>query len=284
MTIRPMTVCASHAPGFDRDVGARQGLGFRRALGEARAAVAEFSPDLVVLFAGDHRRAFASVTPPFAVVLSATVEVDGLRRALRVPADLAGELVGDLLDGNLDVAVGRDLELDHGFRQPLQALLAEVDSVPVLPVAVNCTSPPLPRAERVVTFGQRVGRFLAALEHRVLFVGTGGLSHSPPTLVGDRHDLTEEERTRLREAGMEVASQLIDPDWDSSFLSLAGEGDLAGLTRMTDTAGSRAGVGAAEVRTWLAAIAASGQRLGTLGYEPVPEWITGMAVAASLED
>jgi 2,3-dihydroxyphenylpropionate 1,2-dioxygenase len=54
------------------------------------------------------------------------------------------------------------------------------------------------------------------------------------------------------------------------------------LIRLVDKAHARAGAGANEVRTWLAAGAAGGGRPVTpLVYEPVPEWITGMAVAAS---
>jgi 2,3-dihydroxyphenylpropionate 1,2-dioxygenase len=40
-------------------------------------------------------------------------------------------------------------------------------------------------------------------------------------------------------------------------------------------------VGAHEVRTWIAAIAAGCRPVETIVYEPVREWITGMAVAAS---
>ena len=39
--------------------------------------------------------------------------------------------------------------------------------------------------------------------------------------------------------------------------------------------------GANEVRTWIAAIAAGNLPMETLIYEPVREWITGMAIAAS---
>jgi len=40
-----------------------------------------------------------------------------------------------------------------------------------------------------------------------------------------------------------------------------------------------AGVGANEVRTWIAAIAAGNLPLETVVYEPVREWITGMAIS-----
>lgn len=56
--------------------------------------------------------------------------------------------------------------------------------------------------------------------------------------------------------------------------------DVDELIRMTDNATADAGVGANEVRTWLAATAAGGGRAAEpLAYEPVPQWITGMGVA-----
>jgi 2,3-dihydroxyphenylpropionate 1,2-dioxygenase len=38
-----------------------------------------------------------------------------------------------------------------------------------------------------------------------------------------------------------------------------------------------------EVRTWAAATAAWGGALTWVDYEPVPEWITGMGAASSIE-
>ena len=56
----------------------------------------------------------------------------------------------------------------------------------------------------------------------------------------------------------------------------------AALTRLVDSAHVQAGAGANEIRTWVAAGAAGGGRPVTpVAYEPVPEWITGMAVATS---
>ena len=40
-------------------------------------------------------------------------------------------------------------------------------------------------------------------------------------------------------------------------------------------------MGANEVRTWIAAIAAGNVPLETVVYQPVREWITGMAIAVS---
>jgi 2,3-dihydroxyphenylpropionate 1,2-dioxygenase len=280
-----MTVCTSHAPGMGRDVARVQGTDFRHGLDQARQSVEQFEPDLVVLFAGDHRRAFAQVTPSFALVREGSLLADSDVESaqLNIPADRVDAVAHALIAADFDLAVCRGVGLDHGFGQPLKYLLARRPHVPVVPVAVNCASPPLPRAERVVELGTLIGQVVdetAAADERVLFIGTGGLSHQPPTLVGDQHGLSENERRRLREAGFEAASRLIKPEWDRRFLAAVAQHDVATLVDMTRSAGADAGVGAEEVRSWLAAIAAGGGRgLATLVYQAVPEWITGMAVA-----
>lgn len=276
-------VCASHSPGMDRDVQARQGLAFRASMARLRATVAAFDPQLVVLFGGDHRRAFRTVTPAFAVPLTASLLPEGGHEAkwLPVHSGLARSLIEDLLAADFDVAACRDVALDHAFGQPLRQVLGEEAAVPVLAIGVNCASPPLPSASRVIAFGRAVGRFLDGMDDRVLLVGTGGLSHSPPSLETDRHDLTEEERRALIAAGNPLAARKIRPEWDEAFLSAVTSWDEAELVALTARASEDGGVGANEVRTWLAAAAAAGMPLERAGYEAVEEWITGMGAVVS---
>lgn len=276
-----MTLCASHAPGMDRDVDEQYGTTFRAGMAAARAAVAEFDPDLVVLFGGDHRRAFRSVVPLFAVAYTADLLPEGRIAAaeLRVPTDVVRTLSEQLIAARFDIAVCRDVQLDHAFGQPLTHYLGSVRQAEVIPVPVNCASPPLPSARRALEFGQEIGRFLDGLDRRVLLIGTGGLSHSPPSLENDRHDLTEQDRRELIAAGRAAAVDRINPDWDKSFVDAMVRWDVDQLVAMADDATEPAGVGANEVRTWLAAAAAGGGRpMTTLAYEPVPEWLTGMGI------
>lgn len=267
---------------MDRDEEAAIGREFRRGLDIARAQVADFDPEIVVLFGGDHRRAFATVAPSFAVAYTASLMPEGSIPAerLNVPTDLSRDLSAFLIDAEFDIAVCRDVELDHAFGQPLHHFLQDIARPQIVPVPVNCASPPLPMGRRVHAFGTKVGEFFDQLDKRVLFIGTGGLSHSPPSLEDDRHDKTTEERRAQIEAGFLEASQKIKPEWDEAFLGALGRWDVDELIRSTDAATAEAGVGANEVRTWLAAAAAGGgsapQRLA---YEPVPEWITGMGIA-----
>ncbi|MCW2620853.1 MAG: mhpB [Frankiales bacterium] len=279
-----MVLCASHAPGMDRDVTGVEGRAFREGVAAARDRVAAFDPELVVLFAGDHRRAFTSVVPSFAVAVAADLMAEGMqaRARLPVPADTAYALARHLLADGFDIAVCRDIELDHAFGQPLGHYLGSVGKVPVLPLPINCASPPLPSAARVVAYGESVGRFLTTLDRRVLVLGTGGLGHHPGSLTNDRHDLTEAERRELIEQGRAAAVLRMNPAWDQRFLRAMEAWDVDQLIEMTEDCVNEAGVGANEVRNWLAAGAAGGGgAVQALAYEPVPAWITGMGIVAS---
>ncbi|MDV3124607.1 3-carboxyethylcatechol 2,3-dioxygenase [Mycobacterium sp. 21AC1] len=284
MTSDRLVVCASHSPGKERDVEQLQGRRFRSALDSAAEKVRQFDPDVVVLFGGDHRRAFRHVVPAFGVALSASILAEGGHPAggLDVPSALAHRLCEHLLSTGFDIAACRDIALDHAFAQPVRDLLGELAAKPVIPIAVNCATAPLPTARRVADFASEVGRFLDGIDQRVLLVGTGGLSHSPPSLEVDAYDLSDEERARIIAEGMPDARNKIRPDWDAEVLDAMSAWDLETLIHLVDTAHTRAGAGANEVRTWLAAGAAGGGKPVTpMVYEPVPEWITGMAVATS---
>jgi 2,3-dihydroxyphenylpropionate 1,2-dioxygenase len=279
-----LVVCASHSPGMERDKEKVLGTGFRDGLAGAREVVAEFDPDLVVLFGGDHRRAFRNIVPAFGIALSAGImaEAGFPAASLPVPGDTARALSEHLLRSGIDVCVCREIELDHAFAQPLRDLLGGLDRVPVVPLPVNCATPPLPPAARALALGRAVGSFLDGLtDERVLVIGTGGLSHSPPSLEADTFDLSDEDRARLIAEGSAAARKKIRPAWDKAFLDAVAAWDEPALTVLADEATERAGVGANEVRTWLAAGATGGAGLRTLRYQVVEEWITGMAVAAS---
>jgi 2,3-dihydroxyphenylpropionate 1,2-dioxygenase len=279
-----LVVCASHSPGKERDVEHAFGHEFRSALAEAAERVRQFDPDVVLVFGGDHRRAFRHVVPAFGVALSASILAEGGHPAgdLDVPSALARRLCEHLLSAGFDVAACRDIGLDHAFAQPVRDLLGELTAKPVIPIPVNCATAPLPTGRRVAAFGTEVGRFLDDIDERVLVIGTGGLSHSPPSLEVDTYDLSDEDRARIIAEGMADARNKIRPDWDAEVLDAMSGWDIASLVRLIDAAHARAGAGANEVRTWLAAGAAGGGRpITPLVYEPVPEWITGMAVATS---
>ena len=76
----------------------------------------------------------------------------------------------------------------------------------------------------------------------------------------------------------------VNAEWDEWFLDQLKTVDLDPVVELGhDRLEKEAGSGGHEVRTWLIGHAAVGAPLVWTSYDPVPEWITGMAAAASFE-
>ncbi len=277
------TLCLSHSPGFARDDEEQFGDVFRSGLREVRDAVKEFAPTLVIFFGSDHRRSFTEILPSISVVYSAeglgdlrspTGEYD-------VPTELAKELTAELIARDFDIAITRRVALDHGFGQTVADVIGPLDSVPIIPIFINCATPPLGRPARAIALGHAIREILSTRDERVLFIGSGGLSHNPPTLALVDEGLSEEERRAISAQHREAAKDAIRPEWDEWFLAQLGQEDTAWAEALTQDDLNPAGVGVNEVRTWLAAYAAGAKPLDRVAYEPVREWITGMGIAMS---
>ncbi len=119
--------------------------------------------------------------------------------------------------------------------------------------------PPTPA--RCYAFGQMLRGALEAFSQdlRVVVLATGGLSHW---------------------VGM-PQSGTINTEFDREFLRRLGKGEREPLVDYSDEELDAAGNGAHEIRTWLVAAGAAGVGFDTLAYEPVPQWLTGTAVAAA---
>jgi 2,3-dihydroxyphenylpropionate 1,2-dioxygenase len=146
---------------------------------------------------------------------------------------------------------------------------------------LNCARPPLPSVGRVIDIGTAVGRILATSGRRVLYVGSGGLSHQPPSMKAQNTRLSEAEREEVARRTVADAARYVNPEWDDAFLRALTSSDWGHLRGLGDEALNAVGTGTHEIRTWVAAWAAAAASRGIFTYEPVPEWITGMAVAVS---
>src|SRR6185295_3400893 len=73
------------------------------------------------------------------------------------------------------------MKVDHGITIPLFKLTGALARYDVLPVFINCAADPRPSFRRVRAFGSAIGEFLAGQDMKVTVVGSGGLSHDPPT-------------------------------------------------------------------------------------------------------
>ena len=280
------TVALSHSPQMSEDIARVQGSVFRNGYARVIETVADFAPTLVVYFGPDHLRALAGMAPCFTVVEAAsgwgdwgTPEED-----YHVPHRRAVELGRHLAAAGIDIALAPHLRLDHGFGQSTADLFGSLSAVPLIPIVINCVDRPIPTAARCAALGAAVGSFLRsemAGDERVLIIGSGGISHEPPSLVPGARNLSEAERRQLISEGMDRAVEAMNPEWDKRFLRTLASSEWPRLADLTAEDLTPAGAGGAEVRTWIAAAFAGGTPLSTVVYEPVEEWITGMGIAVS---
>ena len=223
---------------------------------------------------------------------------------MRVPRQLAIDCVRHLHSRDIDVALSHEMKVDHGTTIPLYKLTGALARYNVLPIFINCAADPRPSFKRVRTFGKAVGEFLADKNMRITIIGSGGLSHDPPTprlemsppdvarrlikgAVPTQEELDAREARVVRAARDLVVGKgpCLPPDeqWDHNFLKSFVAGNFDDFETMTDAEIDRvAGFGAHEVRTWVAAAEAA-KAVGALKselryYHLVPEWITGMGI------
>ncbi len=281
------------------------------AIGRARKTVEQFDPELVVTFSPDHYNGFFyKVMPPFCIGLRANGVGDYGTHAgpLDVPEDLASDCAKAVLAAGVDVAVSVSMDVDHGTVQPLERLLGGATARPVIPIFVNAIAVPLGPLHRCRALGAAVGAYLAGLDKRVLVLGSGGLSHSPPvpTLatappavlerIVDGRPMTPEQRQARQTAVIDAAKdfagggsalQPLNPAWDHTFLEIIDGGRLDDLDHWSNSFVTHEGGSSAhEIRTWVAAfaaLAAAGPyRTTTRYYKPAPELIAGFAIRTAV--
>ncbi|MEU0312089.1 3-carboxyethylcatechol 2,3-dioxygenase [Nocardioides sp. NPDC006273] len=301
----------SHSPLIGKNDPAREVVDeVDAALDEARRFVRDFDPELVVLYHPDHYNGFFyREMPPFCLATEAHSVGDFGSQAgpLSVDTEAAKALAQGVLGRGVDLTVSARTTVDHGCVQPLEVLFGGITAVPVVPVFVNGVATPLGPISRIRALGTAIGEAAADLDRRVLFLGSGGLSHDPPVPVLDGAPSrvaealiagkppTPEQRTkgeeRVVQASRDYASGVssmipINPEWDNLLLDLLEKGSLEELDTWTPQwMGEQGGGSSHEVRTWIAAfasLAASGSyTMGSRFYRAIPEWIAGFAVATA---
>lgn len=303
-------ICVSHTPLLDfasppPAIEASARATFQKLADQVKA----YNPTLIISFGPDHFNGFFyDLMPAFCVGVRAQAAGDWNYgpAPLDVPEDQALGLIEHCLDHGIDLSYSYRMQADHGFTQPLDLLCeGQLDRYPVIPVFINGAAAPMPRIKRVIELGQVIGEYLKILDERILIIGSGGLSHDPPTpqiqtapaevqefLIAGRNPTPEarEHRQskviavgqRLAEGDLSAALPL-NPEWDKDLLQRFKNADFDYLAQMTNDEIRRdGGRGGQEIRAWIAAFAA----LSTYGeydakihyYEPIQEWIAGMGM------
>ncbi|HEU4818431.1 3-carboxyethylcatechol 2,3-dioxygenase [Janthinobacterium sp.] len=270
----------------------------------ARARVAAFDPELVIIFAPDHYNGFFyEVMPQFCIGVQATAIGDFNSPAGPLPVDgeAALALAQAALANDIDIAVSYRMQVDHGCAQALDVLTGGIDRYPVVPVFINSVAPPMATCRRARLLGDAIGRYLAGMDRRVLLIGSGGISHEPPVpeivgadavvaerLIAGRNptpasrDARQARTVAAAQAFAAGDSRLhpLNPAWDRAFLDVLQRGEITAVDGYTNAAIAReGGKSAHEIRTWVAAfgaLAASGPYQACIDYyRPIPEWIAG---------
>jgi len=233
---------------------------FKRMREHLRAA----RPDVLVVFANDHLLNWPiNNTPEYTVGIGdwhvgpADWYDQWLSRAekYRVPGHpaLARHIVNEGARRGLAFSYLREMQFDDGFSVPV-CYLDEDAAIPLIPISMNCSVPPIPTPRRAYEVGLKMREVLGNYKgpERIALVGSGGLSHEPG---GPRYFH-------------------IDEEFDRRFLELLAAGDHeklmeeCTLERM-EAAGSG---GTAELIAWFVVLAATRGPAEVLDYLKSYAW------------
>jgi 2,3-dihydroxyphenylpropionate 1,2-dioxygenase len=314
-----MLVCVSHSPIIMVRARAPADEPAILALyAQCVAAIERFEPEYVVIFGSDHFAGFFYANMPaycLAFAAAAVGDVGGFAGALEVPADAARALLMHLRREGFDPSVSQPMKVDHAFSQPLKRLTGALDRYPVLPIFIGALTPPFLPFARSRSFGASVGRYFAADDKRVLYIGSGGLSHHPTRyyplpgeatpevaawqMAGPQGGSLSEQQwlSKLYDEHLVGAQMLIsgqrterdiclNPAFDREFMARLVAGELEALAAMdADACFAQAGIGSLELHTWIAALAAQCAAGGALPsrqiYSPTLEYGIGYGMAWS---
>ncbi len=300
-------VALSHSPSWDLSRQEGPAKPFSDAVFRARERIERLSPEVLVVFGPDHlRNFFFDTMPAFCIGVGEVTSFGDFgspKGLLPTAPDLAAHIAEQVLAANFDPALSHSMGIDHGISQPIVALSPDL-LTPVVPIMVSCQGPPLPSLARCFAFGRTVGDAIRAYPGagKAIVVGSGGMSHSPPSLspadpgldpamrdyvingrprVAEFNAAREESSLKRRAAG---GTGPINEEWDRWLLSSMCSDDL-GPVLAIDNAQLLAdgGVGGLELRSWIAALGAWGGPARTADYGPVPTWITGMGCITAFD-
>jgi protocatechuate 4,5-dioxygenase beta chain len=259
----------THAPGltgwFER-APMQQQLLAKKAMDEMRWRLEAARPDVILGFSNDHLLNWPiNNIPEFTVGIGDehVGPADWYDEWLaldkyRIPGHpaLARYIVNEGAKRRLAFSYLREMQFDDGFSVPMHYLNPH-SAIPLVPISLNCTVPPIPLPTRAYEVGVTLREMLKAYpgNERVAVLGTGGLSHEPG---GPRYFW-------------------VDEAFDQWFLGMLAKGDHEALLRectleKMEEAGSG---GTAELLAWIMTLAFTRGPAETLAYMPAVAWRSG---------
>lgn len=259
----------THSPGltgwFERAPMSQQLLA-KKAMDEMRWRLEAAKPDVIVAFSNDHLLNWPINNIPELTVGIGDEHVgpaDWYDEWLaldkyRIPgnAGLARYIVNEGARRRIAFSYLRDMQFDDGFSVPMH-YLNPFSAIPLVPISLNCTVPPIPLPTRAYEVGTALRDMLKAYpgQERIAVLATGGLSHEPG---GPRYFW-------------------VDEAFDQWFLQLLQRGDHDALLRectleKMEEAGSG---GTAELLAWIMALPFTRGPAEVLAYMPAIAWRSG---------
>lgn len=298
----------SHSPSWKLEALDGPPKSYVDAVFRARDAVARLRPDIVIVFGPDHvRNFFFDLMPAFCIGVEDVIgfgDFGSPKGELPTRPDFAAYVAERVLLAGFDPALSHRMGVDHGISQPIAALTPDLQT-PIVPIMISSGGAPLPTLARCHTFGRAIGDAIRSFPEkgRALVVGSGGMSHSPPSIspsdptispetrdylingrprVAEFNAAREESSRARREAG---GTGPINEDWDRWLLDCMRSGELGPVLALDNSALlAEGGVGGLEIRSWIAALGAWGHPAATADYAPVPTWITGMGCITAFNE
>ena len=237
-----MAYSASHAPMMSADKESAppdQAERFFGGLAKVCQQAADSRPQAIVFMTGEHFTNFFLQNLPQIAIGLGSGHQGPLEKWLNIPKTiipgdpgLAEHVLEALVADGFYPALSHKMKLDHGFMTVYHELDPEME-LPVVPIVLNCTTPPLMTLRQSYEFGKSVGAAIRSYDglERVGLVGAGGLSH----FVGE---------PRIGD---------IEEDFDRWFLEELERQPLSDdLLDMPNDELMEAGNGTGEVRAWVA--------------------------------
>jgi aromatic ring-opening dioxygenase catalytic subunit (LigB family) len=259
----------THSPGltgwFER-APLQQQLLAKKAMDEMRWRLEAAKPDVILGFSNDHLLNWPINNVPEWTVGIGEEHVgpaDWYDEWLaldkyRIPGHpaLARHIVNEGARRRIAFSYLREMQFDDGFSVPMH-YLNPFNAIPLVPISMNCTVPPIPLPTRSYEVGLALREMVKAYPEnlRVAVLATGGLSHEPG---GPRYFWVDEE-------------------FDQWFMAMLAKGDHDALLlectlEKMEAAGSG---GTAELLAWIMALAFTRGPAEVLAYMPAVAWRSG---------